>query len=127
MSREIKFRAKVKGLTVYSNGFFKKYDGTIIVITKCDKDNFETSPIDEGSLSEFTGFQDKNGTDIYESDSFLSYGYSDDIFDVDKNSEVFHVFFNKSTASFDYKNKEGTDVNAMTRRRMRKFQVIEIK
>ena len=107
MSREIKFRAKVKGLTVYSNGFFKKYDGTIIVITKCDKDNFETSPIDEGSLSEFTGFQDKNGTDIYESDSFLSYGYSDDI--------------------FDYKNKEGTDVNAMTRRRMRKFQVIEIK
>lgn len=47
---DLKFKAKVNGKTIISDGFLKHEDGTIIVITKVNDDNLETSPIDEGTL-----------------------------------------------------------------------------
>jgi hypothetical protein len=82
--REIKFRAKVEGKIVYSDGFMKHPNGTIIVIIDIMDEGFKTCPIDKGTLEQFTGLKDNkrtiefpNGQDIYEGDiinCFDAYG-----------------------------------------------------
>lgn len=70
MNREIKFRAKVIGESNwnFSNGFIKHKDGTITVIVSIEEEHCMTSPIQDGTLCEFTGLTDKNGVEIYEGD-----------------------------------------------------------
>tara|TARA_R110000737_G_scaffold247907_1_gene257931 strand:+ start:204 stop:569 length:366 start_codon:yes stop_codon:yes gene_type:complete len=65
---KLKFKAKIKGKTVYSNGFMEHKDGTIIIITKQNNENVETSPIDKDTLCQFTGISDKNKDEIYNKD-----------------------------------------------------------
>lgn len=77
--REIKFRAKVIGESnyTYSNGFIKHKDGTVTVIVSIEEDHCCTSPIQEGTLQEYTGINDKNGVEIYEGDQLhVCAGYS---------------------------------------------------
>jgi uncharacterized phage protein (TIGR01671 family) len=81
--REIKFRAKVDGKVVYSDGFMKHPNGTIIVIIDIMDEGFKTCPIDEGTLEQFTGLKDNkrtkefpNGQDIYEGDTVRRIGTS---------------------------------------------------
>ena len=77
MKREIKFRAKVNGNWIVSNGFIKHPDGTITIITKENIDNVETSPIEEGTLCEFTGIKHKNKNDVFEGDILKSLHFID--------------------------------------------------
>ena len=64
---DLKFRAKVEGRIVYSNGFLLINKSTVVIVS-CDKDGAITAPIDEGTLCQFTGVKDKNKNDIYNTD-----------------------------------------------------------
>ncbi len=88
---ELKFKALVNGKLVYSNGFMKHKDGIIIVITKCNDENVETSPIDKDTLCQFTGVTDKNKKDIYDKD-ILSDGKN--TFKVEYNTQNTGFFLN---------------------------------
>lgn len=57
-----RFKGLIDGIWVYSDGFMKHKDGTIIIITSHSEELFETSPIENNTLCEFTGMQDNNGT-----------------------------------------------------------------
>ena len=65
MSR--KHKAKVNGKWVFSNGFIKYKDGTIIVVTDENDGKVVTCPIDEGTLC-LHAFTNKKGCDYYEND-----------------------------------------------------------
>lgn len=82
---QLKYKSKVNGEVVYSEGFIKFSSGIIVVPTRIESDGvMETSPIDEESLCVFTGVKDMNKTDIYEND-YLTDGKL--IFKVEYNTQ----------------------------------------
>lgn len=71
MEREIKFKAKVIGEDkwTFSNGFLKFADGTItIIVEETEGGSIKTSPIQKGTLKQFTGFEDDHNIEIYDGD-----------------------------------------------------------
>ena len=88
---KFKVKAKVNGKVVYSDGFLEFTDGTITVITKQNKNDVETSPIDEGTLRLFTGITDKNKVDIYDKDKLTN---GEDYYIVEYNTQNTGFFLN---------------------------------
>ena len=101
--RNIKFRGR--DLTtkkfIFSSGFLRhKADETVILIEKETDEGFITSPIISRTLSQFTGFQDSKGNDIYENDILTDVVETDE----GKINSSQKVFWNQFTGSWHLDN-----------------------